>query len=208
MFQKRTTLFHTESGMKKWAGKGRTLRCLEAAGQPGRSSRQQRELAVGTYQLLFSAACPEGSRWGSPRQGTVALGSTSLLSLWGLKGPPPCLWWETQQQGRKCLQTICVLKVWLESLPHFHKKSALWVFWYFSWRKRVVSYVIFNSTSACAWINGVQTNRSISSWEGSLKKCVCARFLAACNLALLFKWHSAHLQAGQSLGHNCQTNSG
>lgn len=85
---------------------------------------------------------------------------------------------------------------------------SLWLFSSFGLRERVISYVIFNGTSACAWINWVQTNRNIFSQDCSLKKHVWARFLAACNSALLFKWHNARSQAGQSLGHNCQTNSG
>lgn len=80
---------------------------------------------------------------------------------------------------------------------------ALLIFWF---KKKSNSYVIFNGTSACAWRNLVQTNRSIITWDCSLKKHIWARFLTACNFALLFKRHNVHSQSGQSLGHNCQTN--
>lgn len=75
----RATLSHPEDCMERWAGAGRMQRCLEAAGQPSRSSRQQRTLAVGMYQLLV---CLSKGKWlGSLQSGHSSTGDDGICAI-------------------------------------------------------------------------------------------------------------------------------
>lgn len=81
-----------KTGMEKWAGKGRTQRCLGAV----RFNRQQRKWAMGMHQLFLFAAHPDimGESPGSTR-GCIPFGTKDDLHL-AFCG----------KQGRKCLQRI------------------------------------------------------------------------------------------------------
>lgn len=161
--------------MEKWAGKGRTQRCLEAAGQPGKSNRQKRKWAG----VCTSCSCLLliQTEWESPgrtrqclhpfrNKTTSTLPSVACLQRIFLFN---CTWGFFYTSSRRC----CFFPL------------ALWLLQSFD--LRVTSHVVFNGTSACAWINWVQTNMNILSWDCSLKKYAQARFLAACNFTLLFE---------------------
>lgn len=80
-------LFSTQkTGMAGRAGKGRTQRCLEAAGQPG---RQWRKAVVGMYQPLLSAPRPKRRRgWGSLQAGHSGTGERIPAMALGTKRTP------------------------------------------------------------------------------------------------------------------------
>lgn len=135
------------------AGKGRTQRCLETAGQPG---RQRRKVVVGMYQPPLSAPHPKRRRgWGSLQAGHSGTGERIPAVALGTKRTPALPSVGSTEAGWEMPPERSPFK----SVPHVpsaHPQEvnaslpSLWLFSSFGLRKRVISYVIFNGTSACA----------------------------------------------------------